>query len=222
MPRGQLILIEGLDRSGKSTQASILASKFTSSQLIKFPDRSTPIGKLINEYLTNKSFSLNDQSAHLLFSANRWELNQQIQELLNKGYFVILDRYIYSGIAYTLAKNEINDESISSGKNSKQLGDVDWLLAPDKGLPKPDLTLFLTLDLEEISKRKGWGDERYELQQFQAKVKDCFLQVLDTKDPSICIVDVGEKNIDQVSKQLWDIIESKNKHLLIDAPISYI
>ncbi|EER33043.1 hypothetical protein CTRG_03468 [Candida tropicalis MYA-3404] len=222
MPRGQLILIEGLDRSGKSTQASILASKFTSSQLIKFPDRSTPIGKLINEYLTNKSFSLNDQSAHLLFSANRWELNQQIQELLNKGYFVILDRYIYSGIAYTLAKNEINDESISSGKNSKQLGDVDWLLAPDKGLPKPDLTLFLTLDLEEISKRKGWGDERYELQQFQAKVKDCFLQVLDTKDPSICIVDVGEKNIDQVSKQLWDIIESKNKHLLIDEPISYI
>ncbi|KAK6891297.1 Thymidylate kinase [Candida tropicalis] len=222
MPRGQLILIEGLDRSGKSTQASILASKFTSSQLIKFPDRSTPIGKLINEYLTNKSFSLNDQSAHLLFSANRWELNQQIQELLNKGYFVILDRYIYSGISYTLAKNEINDESISSGKNSKQLGDVDWLLAPDKGLPKPDLTLFLTLDLEEISKRKGWGDERYELQQFQAKVKDCFLQVLDTKDPSICIVDVGEKNIDQVSKQLWDIIESKNKHLLIDEPISYI
>lgn len=222
MPRGQLILIEGLDRSGKSTQASILASKFTSSQLIKFPDRSTPIGKLINEYLTNKSFSLNDQSAHLLFLANRWELNQQIQELLNKGYFVILDRYIYSGIAYTLAKNEINDESISLGKNSKQLGDVDWLLAPDKGLPKPDLTLFLTLDLEEISKRKGWGDERYELQQFQAKVKDCFLQVLDTKDPSICIVDVGEKNIDQVSKQLWDIIESKNKHLLIDEPISYI
>ncbi|RCK63586.1 Thymidylate kinase [Candida viswanathii] len=222
MPRGQLILIEGLDRSGKSTQASILASKLSPSKLIKFPDRSTPIGKLINEYLTNKSFSLNDQSAHLLFLANRWELNQEIQELLNQGHFVVLDRYIYSGIAYTLAKDGIHDESISLGKNSTQLGDVDWLLGPDKGLPKPDLTLFLTLGLDEISKRKGWGDERYELQQFQAKVKDCFLQILDTKDPSICIVDVGEKTIDQASDQLWGIIESKGKHTLVDEPISYI
>lgn len=222
MPRGQLLLIEGLDRSGKSTQASILASKFPLSKLIKFPDRTTPIGKLINEYLTNKSFSLNDQSAHLLFLANRWELNQQIQKLLNDGYFVVLDRYIYSGIAYTLAKNDINDESISLGKNSEKLSDINWLLGPDKGLPKPDLTLFLTLDLEEISKRKGWGDERYELQQFQSKVKECFLQILDTNDPSICIVDVGEKNIDQVTQQLWDIIESKNKHVLINDPITFI
>ena len=54
------------------------------------------------------------------------------------------------------------------------MNNIDWLLSPDKGLPKPDLTLFLTLDLEEISKRKDGGDERYELQQFQAKVKQCF------------------------------------------------
>ena len=223
MARGQLILIEGLDRSGKSTQASILSTKLSPSKLIKFPDRSTPIGKLINEYLTNKSFTLSDQAAHLLFLANRWELSQQIQDLLNQGYFIILDRYIYSGIAYTLSKNDFHDETISQGKNKQQLNNIDWLLSPDKGLPKPDLTLFLTLDLEEISKRKGWGDERYELQQFQAKVKQCFLEILDTnKDPTIRIVDVGGKTIDQVTTQLWEIIETNKNHELINDSIQFI
>lgn len=240
MPRGQLILIEGLDRSGKSTQASLLVSKLghassssssssppCSSKLLKFPDRTTPIGKLINEYLTNKEFQLDDQAAHLLFLANRWELNQEIHNLLNQGCFVVLDRYIYSGIAYTLAKNNLDDsdanKSISRGKKSSNLASVDWLLGPDKGLPKPDLTMFLTLDLEEISKRKGWGNERYELQQFQAKVKRCFLQILNSnQDKSIEILDVGEKSIQEVTNQLWDVIVSHNANTLTEKPIEYI
>ncbi|KAI3407128.2 CDC8 [Candida oxycetoniae] len=226
MPRGQLILIEGLDRSGKSTQASILASKFSQNKLIKFPNRSTAIGKIINEYLTNTAFQLNDQSTHLLFSANRWELNREMQDLLNLGYFVVLDRYIYSGIAYTLAKNDIDDSRISSssgGGENTNLADIDWLLGPDKGLPKPDLTLFLTLSMEEISKRKGWGEERYELQQFQNKVKQCFLKVLNnTEDPSIEIVDVGANSIDQVSNQIWDIVVSHGANVLVDKPIAFI
>ena len=103
------------------------------------------------------------------------------------------------------------------------MNNIDWLLSPDKGLPKPDLTLFLTLDLEEISKRKGWGDERYELQQFQAKVKQCFLEILDTnKDPTIRIVDVGGKTIDQVTTQLWEIIETNKNHELINDSIQFI
>ncbi|EGW32427.1 uncharacterized protein SPAPADRAFT_138291 [Spathaspora passalidarum NRRL Y-27907] len=221
MPRGQLILIEGLDRSGKSTQASYLTSKLSPSKLIKFPDRTTPIGKLINEYLTNKSFALNDQSAHLLFSANRWELNEEIHSLLNQGYFIVLDRYIYSGLAYTLAKHDFQGEGVSSGGSKKQLGDIDWLLGPDKGLPKPDLTLFLTLDLQEISKRKGFGDERYEMEQFQARVKQCFLKVL-PKEDNVQIVDVGGKTIEQVSEELWNLIVSKSKHIQTNNPIELI
>ncbi|KAI5955574.1 CDC8 [Candida theae] len=226
--RGQLILIEGLDRSGKSTQASILASKFSQSKLIKFPDRSTSIGKLINEYLTNKEFQLSDQAAHLLFSANRWELNQEIIDLLRQGYFVILDRYIYSGIAYTLAKHKGTDTSTTSTTSTSNgslanLSNVEWLLAPDKGLPKPDLTMFLTLDMDEISSRKGWGDERYEMVEFQSKVKQCFLDILDEhNDPSVKIVDVGNKSIEQVSDLLWHVIETNNVHVLTDGPINHV
>lgn len=96
--RGNLILIEGLDRSGKSTQVLKLHTKIPNSKILKFPDRSTNIGKIINEYLTNENFTLPDQSIHLLFSANRWELYHQMLQDLNNGIAIIIDRYIYTFI----------------------------------------------------------------------------------------------------------------------------
>lgn len=193
--RGRLILIEGLDRSGKSTQAEIIAHELD-ARLVKFPDRLTPVGKLLNEYLTNANFDLSDQTAHLLFSANRWELARGLEDTINGGQNVVLDRYIYSGIAYSLAKAALND--------------YDWLYSPDRGLPKPDLTIFLTIGLEELSNRKGWGDERYEKQEFQKKVKECFMRILDpVSDSSISVVDVGALLIEQVKAKLMAIIEER-------------
>ncbi|KAI5963669.1 CDC8 [Candida pseudojiufengensis] len=236
MPRGQLILIEGLDRTGKSTQCLNLIKKFSKSKLIKFPERSTQIGKLINEYLTNPNFKLNDQSAHLLFSANRWELNDEIEKLLNDEYFVILDRYIYSGLAYTLAKNKVdttNDtnkddksKNITNSENKINLSNLEWLLTPDKGLPKPDLTLFLTLKPEEISKRKGFGQERYEQETFQENVRESFLKILNDLilkgDDSIKIIDINNMNIDTITNLLWEMIEDVGGNKLTNNPIKRI
>jgi len=224
MGRGQLILIEGLDRSGKSTQTAILQSKLQQTggraELIKFPDRSTKIGGIINQYLTDKSFTLPDQAAHLLFLANRWELAVEIERKLNEGVFVVLDRYIYSGIAYSLAKLKQNPS------NPKEMADVEWLYAPDKGLPKPDLTLFLTLDLDQIGDRKGWGEERYEMTEFQSKVKECFLQVLSQdsiiSNENVVLVDVNNKLIEQVTELLWNKIQESNGNVLVDTPIKYL
>lgn len=193
--RGRLILIEGLDRSGKSTQAENLA-RLLNARLMKFPDRATPVGTLLNRYLVNADFDLSDQTAHLLFSANRWEVAREMEATLSSGQSVVLDRYIYSGIAYSLAKDSLND--------------YDWLYAPDRGLPKPDLTLFLTISLEELSRRKGWGDERYEKQAFQTKVKECFLRILDPQsDNSIVVVDVGSLLIDEVEHKLVEIVKAR-------------
>lgn len=214
--RGKLILIEGLDRSGKSTQAGILTDRLAQhhkSQLLKFPDRSTPIGKIINQYLTDATFELTDQSAHLLFSANRWELYNEMVSLLNDGVFIVLDRYIYSGIAYSLAKQQ-------NAGSSPEMASVDWLYSPDKGLPKPDVTLFLTLDMDELSVRKGWGEERYEKQEFQKAVKTCFMSILDPiKDPSVHFVDVSGKNIEQTTELIWLVVESTKSHIETDDPI---
>lgn len=89
--RGLFIVLEGLDRSGKSTQVDRLLNRLNKdgrrAVLQKFPgasspisyrhdltlDRTTAIGKMINSYLQSQS-ELDDRAIHLLFSANRWEL----------------------------------------------------------------------------------------------------------------------------------------------------
>lgn len=210
--RGQLILIEGLDRSGKSTQLVKLQESIKDSSVVKFPDRSTPIGKIINDYLTNEDFKLPDQSIHLLFSANRWEVIQDLIDKLNNGHTIILDRYIYSGISYSLSKLQLS-------QTNNEMADVDWLYSPDKGLPKPDITLFLSLDLDQINSRAEFGDERYEKTEFQKIVKSNFLNILPKE--GVEILNVNDKSIEQVQAMIWEIIEKGDYNKLTNNPISY-
>ncbi|AJR54998.1 Cdc8p [Saccharomyces cerevisiae YJM1478] len=200
MGRGKLILIEGLDRTGKTTQCNILYKKLQPNcKLLKFPERSTRTGGLINEYLTDDSFQLSDQAIHLLFSANRWEIVDKIKKDLLEGKNIVMDRYVYSGVAYSAAK----------GTNGM---DLDWCLQPDVGLLKPDLTLFLsTQDVDNNAEKSGFGDERYETVKFQEKVKQTFMKLLDKEirkgDESITIVDVTNKDIQEVEALIWQIVE---------------
>lgn len=74
--RGALIVLEGLDRSGKTSQSQRLLSHLEglghSVESWRFPDRTTSVGQMISSYLSNES-QLDDHTIHLLFSANRWE-----------------------------------------------------------------------------------------------------------------------------------------------------
>ena len=77
--RGAFICFEGIDHSGKSTQARLVAEKLGNElgsarvRVVTFPDRSSPTGVLINGYLTDKTKALEDHVVHLLYAANRWE-----------------------------------------------------------------------------------------------------------------------------------------------------
>ncbi len=152
-------MMEGSDRVGKSTQAlklvERLRSESVSVELMKFPDRSTIIGQLISQYLKGEQ-ELDDRVIHLLFSANRWEQNSRILRALSSGTTLIIDRYAYSGVAYSAAKSGM---------------DFEWCRAPDVGLPKPDCVIYLTAPNDVIVNRNGFGDERYEMFDFQQKVK---------------------------------------------------
>ena len=68
-----------------------------------FPDRLSNTGKLLNECLKEK-IHLPAEAMHLLFSANRWEKQQQIRETIDTGTSIVCDRYYHSGIAYSMAK----------------------------------------------------------------------------------------------------------------------
>lgn len=156
--RGALIVLEGCDRSGKTTQCTKLVEQLNNMNIpakkISFPDRSTPIGSIINDYLSRK-IELPDRSIHLLFTANRWELEPEIRKLIESGITLIVDRYSYSGVVFTSAK---------------QCVDFKWCCGPENGLPKPDLVMLLKLSPEEMIKRSGFGEERYENIEFQNKV----------------------------------------------------
>ncbi|KAI0736422.1 thymidylate kinase [Fomitopsis betulina] len=164
--RGAFIVLEGLDRSGKSTQAALLADRLKQEgvdvKLIKFPDRTTPIGKMIDSYLRSQS-DLDDHAIHLLFSANRWELASSIESALRAGTTIVCDRYAFSGIAFSFCK----PSNIP----------YEWCRGPDVGLPAPDLTLFLDVGPDTVKARGGFGEERYETEEVQRKVKEVFERI---------------------------------------------
>ena len=82
-------MFEGVDRCGKTTQTKLLAeSLFPEAELIRFPARETTIGAIIDSYLQS-STQLNDQSVHLLFSANRWEKAEYIETKLRAGISLV-------------------------------------------------------------------------------------------------------------------------------------
>ena len=79
--RGALIVIEGCDTSGKTTQVTRLNSVGRPIVMRRFPDQTTSIGTIINSYLGCKK-ELEDHVVHLLFSANSWELRKEVIETL--------------------------------------------------------------------------------------------------------------------------------------------
>ncbi|KAI5812546.1 thymidylate kinase-domain-containing protein [Pyronema omphalodes] len=176
-PRGALIVIEGLDRAGKSTQCTLLQQRIPHSRIVKFPDRSTPTGQIINTYLTNTTLSLDDHAIHLLFSANRWEYLPSLLSSLSAGETLILDRYIYSGIAFSCAKGL----------------SYDYCRGPDVGLPAPDAVIFLDLPVERAEQREGFGGERYEVGEFQMRVREKFREVREREGGEWRVVDAGRE-----------------------------
>ncbi|RPB03511.1 thymidylate kinase [Choiromyces venosus 120613-1] len=192
--RGALIAIEGLDRAGKSTQCQLLMERLAErnipAHLQKFPDRATPIGKMINAYLST-SAALEDHTIHLLFSANRWELSAHILQLLNDGVTVVLDRYVYSGIVFSAAKGL----------------SLEYCRAPDVGLPGADVVLFLDLDAEVAAQRGGFGGERYEVQEVQGRVRGLFNVVGEREGEGRWrVVDAGG-SLEEVREVVWGVVE---------------
>ena len=116
---------------------------------MRFPDRSTNVGQLIDGYLRSGN-DLDDRAVHLLFSANRWEAAPSLAQNIADGKTIVCDRYAYSGVAFSSAKNE-EDRQCKGGEDLS----VDWCKSPDVGLPAPDTVIFLDLSQEEAAKRGG-------------------------------------------------------------------
>jgi dTMP kinase len=146
---GHLIAIEGLDQSGKQTQAARLVTRLTERghrvELFSFPDYKTHIGTEIDKALHNER-EYDPDVMQLLYIANRYEKRPQIEELLARQFIVVCDRYLASSIAYGEAFGL----------------DPEWLSGAQKYLPEPSLTLLLDIAPTASLSRKQLDRDRYE------------------------------------------------------------
>ena len=100
-----------------------------------------------------------------------------------------VERYAYSGVAYTSAKPGFS---------------IDWCKTSDSGLLKPDLVIFLQLSPEDAQKRGDYGNERYEKVEFQQKVLKNFMQL---KDPSWVVIDAANE-MEIIQNQIKKLFEN--------------
>ena len=165
MNRGLLIVLEGIDQCGKTTISKLLKNKLEELNLKTiiqtFPDKSTLIGNVINSYLQGNT-KLSPQESHLLYSLNRHEKKNFMEEKLYNSYNIICDRYIFSGIAYSLANGL----------------DYSFCLNTEQYLIKPDLTFYFDISISEANKRrKSLKTDIYETSNFQTKVKEAYSKI---------------------------------------------
>jgi dTMP kinase len=148
-PKGLLIAFEGLDQSGKQTQAETLRDHLTTlgseCRLLSFPDYSTPIGAEIARGLHGER-EYGPDVMQLLYVANRHEKKPEIERALDAGVTIVCDRYIASSIAYGEAHGL----------------DPVWLTEIQRFLPSPDLSILLDIAPETATRRKATGRDKYE------------------------------------------------------------
>ncbi|MCC7186505.1 MAG: dTMP kinase [Acidobacteria bacterium] len=144
-----IVAFEGLDQSGKETQARHLRARIEQDgrkvHSLSFPDYETPVGREIAKALAGER-DFGPDVMQLLYVANRCEYRPKIELWMNGGGVVVCDRYRASSIAYGEAQGL----------------DPVWLEEIQKYLPKPTLTVLLDIAPETAVQRKSTGRDRYE------------------------------------------------------------
>lgn len=201
------VVLEGLDGAGKSTQVKklkkYLESLFGSLEYIHFPRYDAPVyGDLISRFLRG-DFGSNEQVhpqlVALLFAEDRHGAAPGMKQNLNAGGHVLLDRYVYSNIAYQCAK-------LSDEQEAEKLRE--WIFNTeyeDFALPKPDLNIFLDVPINFVEsklKSNRGGDDRSYLEggqdiheadiEFQKRVRAIYRKQCEL-DPDFIRIDCSDE-----------------------------
>lgn len=217
----KLLVIEGVDGAGKSTQIKMLQDFFTrlgyKNEYLHFPRTEEPyFGELIARFLRGEFGSLNEVDPYLvamLYAGDRKDASTNIGKWLNDGKVVLLDRYTYSNIAYQCAK-------LKDPASQDKL--MHWILTLEFnhfGIPKPDLNIFLDVPFsfteKKLSSSRSGEDRNYlngnrdiheENLSFQKNVRDIYLKVA-RNDGNLALIDCSNKKGEMLSPGIiFDII----------------
>jgi len=201
--KGQFIVVEGLDGSGKSTQIKYLADRLRTKGLRvyeTFEPTDSPIGSLIHQIMTGRIRS-DHRSIAALFAADRIdhllnEINGIYKKILD-GIVVFSDRYYFSSYAYhgvhVPMEWVINVNSLSAG------------------ILKPDVNIFIDVPPEKCLARlnkERWHLELYEKRENMHKVREKYFEAFEVlKDQEKVVTISGDAHPDQVAENVWNAVK---------------
>lgn len=199
---GSLIVFEGIDGSGKSTQVQLLSKKLREQQVpfyATMEPTNSPVGSLIRQLLTGRMHA-DPKVIAALFTADRLDhlLNDVdgIVQMIEKGTTVIMDRYYFSSYAY---------QSVDVP--------MDWVIqanALSSGILRPKVNIFLDVDVDDALERitnnrhqTELFEEKTRLIQVRERYMEAFERLQDTEN--VVIVD-GSQPPEDVAEKVWEIV----------------
>jgi dTMP kinase len=216
-----LIDIEGIDGSGKGTQARRLCDRFqssgTSAAVVSFPRYdATLFGRAVGEFLNGKFGSLTEVHpflVSLLFAGDRCESKPFLLETITRHQVVILDRYVPSNVAHQAAKLD----GPARTALTRQILDIEFGIF---GIPRPDLVILLDLPVaiaQQLIAKKGarnYTDQKADIQEADAgylgRVRDVYHELARTEPDwhtVSCCNGARLLAVEEIESQIWQIIQ---------------
>lgn len=200
---GSFILFEGIEGSGKTTQARMLnrqLSRLSIPTIFVQEPGSTATGRAIRRMLKQRvEIQMNPLTELLLFATARAQLVEEvICPALDKGYIVVCDRYAQSTLAYQGYGRELNLDIVEAVNN-----------IASKGI-YPDLVILLDLATEKGLQRKGKGAtvDRFEKEDlaFHTRVREGYLEMANSNPVGWLIVDADQSRA-RIRKIVWGHVQ---------------
>lgn len=222
--RGKLIVIEGTDCSGKETQATRLLERLSGENIrisrYSFPNYDSPTGKIVGGPYLGKSYicdswfkegapNVPPKVASLYFAADRKYNIDEINEQLDKGVNIILDRYIYSNMAHQAGK--ISNKS-ERNKMYKWLEKLEFGLLE---LPHADIRIFLHMPYEAAltlkTNRLEALDEHERSKEHLVKAEAAYLELASKYSfyTIECVYDDKIRSVDDIGEELFQYVREQ-------------
>lgn len=221
--KGKLIIIDGSDGAGKTTQSNILIEKLKKIKkeiaFFDFPQYGKFYGKIVAKYLNGKLGKLDDINPYLIsfaYALDRASARDKIYNALHQGKIVLCNRYVCSNMAYQSAKFETKKE-----QNEYTKWDEELEYTQNK-MPIPDLVIYLYIphqisqtlvDKKNSSQREYANGKKRDLHEendnFLQKVEKRYLELTKEKNWNKidCYVSGKLLGIKTVSKKIWEMVE---------------